>query len=38
VTVPLDAAIPDSEADDLLALSYHQVIMRLPRNRRPTVG
>jgi predicted DNA-binding protein (MmcQ/YjbR family) len=37
VTVPLDAALPDSELAELLAISYRQVVTRLPRNRRPAV-
>jgi len=36
VTIPLGAAIPDSEARELLALSYSEVLARLPRSRRPT--
>ena len=36
VTIPLGAAIPDSEARELLALSYGEVLARLPRSRRPT--
>ena len=35
VTIPLGAAIPDSEARELLALSYREVVARLPRSRRP---
>jgi predicted DNA-binding protein (MmcQ/YjbR family) len=36
VTIPLGAAVPDSEVRELLTLSYHEVVARLPRNRRPT--
>ena len=36
VTIPLGAAIPDSEARELLALSYSDVAARPPRSRRPT--
>lgn len=36
VSIPFGAAIPDSEAWELLALSYHEVVSRLPRNRRPS--
>ena len=35
VTIPLGAAIPDSEIWELLALSYREVLARLPRSRRP---
>ncbi len=35
VTIPLGAAIPDSEGCELLALSYREVVARLPRSRRP---
>ena len=35
VTIPLGAAIPDSEVWELLALSYREVVALLPRNRRP---
>jgi predicted DNA-binding protein (MmcQ/YjbR family) len=35
VTIPLGAAIPDSEVWELLTLSYHEVVARLPRSRRP---
>lgn len=35
VTIPLGAAIPDSEVCELLALSYREVVARLPRGRRP---
>jgi len=35
VTFPLGAAIPDSEIWELLTLSYHEVVARLPRSRRP---
>ena len=35
VTVPLGVAIAGSEAWELLALSYREVVARLPRSRRP---
>ena len=35
VTVPLGVAIADSEVWELLALSYREVVARLPRSRRP---
>lgn len=35
VTIPLAGNIPDSEICELLTLSYHEVVARLPRNRRP---
>jgi len=35
VTIPLAAAISDGEIGELLALSYRQVVARLPRSRRP---
>lgn len=35
VTIPLAANIPDSEICELLTVSYHEVVARLPRNRRP---
>jgi predicted DNA-binding protein (MmcQ/YjbR family) len=38
VTISLAANIPGSEICELLALSYHEVVARLPRNRRPTPG
>jgi predicted DNA-binding protein (MmcQ/YjbR family) len=37
VTVPLGAAVPDTEVAELLAVSYREVVARLPRNRRPLV-
>jgi predicted DNA-binding protein (MmcQ/YjbR family) len=36
LTIPLGATIPDGEVVQLLALSYREVVARLPRNRRPT--
>ena len=35
VSIPLGAAIPDTEVWELLALPYREVVARLPRNRRP---
>ena len=35
VTIPLAANIPDSEIRELLTVSYHEVVARLPRKRRP---
>ena len=35
VTIPLAANIPDSEIRELLTVSCHEVVARLPRNRRP---
>jgi len=35
VTIPLGAAIADSEVCELLALSYREVVGRLPRSRCP---
>ena len=35
VTIPLGVAIADSEVWELLALSYREVVARLPRSRRP---
>jgi predicted DNA-binding protein (MmcQ/YjbR family) len=35
-TIPLTGNIPDSEICELLTLSYHEVVARLPQNRRPT--
>jgi predicted DNA-binding protein (MmcQ/YjbR family) len=35
VTIPLGADIPDSEILELLAVSYREVIDRLPVKRRP---
>jgi predicted DNA-binding protein (MmcQ/YjbR family) len=35
VTIPLAGNIPDGEICELLTLSYHEVVARLPRKRRP---
>ena len=36
VAIPLGAHVPDSELSELLAVSYRDVVARLPRSRRPS--
>lgn len=37
IAVPLDGSVPDSEIDELLAVSYREVFTRLPRRLRSSI-